>query len=203
MKKPLLALLILCTACADLETQQFRQHDRVTSAIGEKESACIKKFDGGKNKQAVAMIGCMQTEAVSEAKEYRFADLDVLEKSYAEMIEPSRQFDDGEITEKAYLAELKKVAEVRDAEYFQRNQQRWIENENGKRAITAIAVGAAVGTAAYYAAKSGNGGGYQPAPQHGNCDYTWQIAADGSRCGNRAASVRPGGYVPPPHPFGP
>lgn len=27
----------------------------------------------------------------------------------------------------------------------------------------------------------------------GNCDYPWQTAKDGSRCGNRAASVRPGG----------
>ena len=25
------------------------------------------------------------------------------------------------------------------------------------------------------------------------CDYTWQTAKDGSKCGNRAASVRPGG----------
>ncbi len=27
----------------------------------------------------------------------------------------------------------------------------------------------------------------------GTCDYTWQTAKDGSRCGNRAAIVRPGG----------
>lgn len=27
----------------------------------------------------------------------------------------------------------------------------------------------------------------------GVCDYTWQTARDGSRCGNRAAIVRPGG----------
>ena len=27
----------------------------------------------------------------------------------------------------------------------------------------------------------------------GPCDYAWQTARDGSRCGNRAASVRPGG----------
>jgi hypothetical protein len=27
----------------------------------------------------------------------------------------------------------------------------------------------------------------------GACDYTWQTAKDGSRCGNRAAIVRPGG----------
>jgi hypothetical protein len=27
----------------------------------------------------------------------------------------------------------------------------------------------------------------------GNCDYSWQVAADGSSCGDRAADVRPGG----------
>jgi len=27
----------------------------------------------------------------------------------------------------------------------------------------------------------------------GTCDYTWQTAADGSRCGGRAADVRSGG----------
>ncbi len=28
----------------------------------------------------------------------------------------------------------------------------------------------------------------------GNCQFEWQTAKDGSRCGGRAASVRPGGY---------
>lgn len=32
----------------------------------------------------------------------------------------------------------------------------------------------------------------------GNCTYPDDIAADGSICGGRAASVRPGGYEPPP-----
>jgi len=27
----------------------------------------------------------------------------------------------------------------------------------------------------------------------GNCDYSWQTASDGSSCGGRAASMRPGG----------
>jgi hypothetical protein len=27
----------------------------------------------------------------------------------------------------------------------------------------------------------------------GNCDHSWQTAADGSRCGGRAADQRPGG----------
>lgn len=27
----------------------------------------------------------------------------------------------------------------------------------------------------------------------GNCDYSWQTASDGSRCGGRAADMRPNG----------
>ena len=27
----------------------------------------------------------------------------------------------------------------------------------------------------------------------GNCDHSWQIASDGSSCGDRAADIRPGG----------
>ena len=29
----------------------------------------------------------------------------------------------------------------------------------------------------------------------GNCDYSWQTASDGARCGRRAASERPGGRL--------
>lgn len=32
-----------------------------------------------------------------------------------------------------------------------------------------------------------------PTPYQGNCETPEDVAADGSRCGNRAASVRPGG----------
>ena len=32
-----------------------------------------------------------------------------------------------------------------------------------------------------------------PAEEAGNCQYPWQTAADGSRCGDRAASERAGG----------
>ena len=31
----------------------------------------------------------------------------------------------------------------------------------------------------------------------GNCDYIWQSASDGSRCGDRAADMRPGGTMNP------
>ena len=33
--------------------------------------------------------------------------------------------------------------------------------------------------------------------KNGNCDYSDDIAADGSNCGDRAASVRPGGRLGP------
>jgi len=36
---------------------------------------------------------------------------------------------------------------------------------------------------------------YRPPPTYqGNCQYSWQRDAAGNLCGNRAASVRPGGY---------
>lgn len=34
--------------------------------------------------------------------------------------------------------------------------------------------------------------------QANRCDYPDQVAKDGSLCGARAASMRPGGYTPPP-----
>ncbi|NVI06364.1 transmembrane anchored protein [Paraburkholderia sp. JPY454] len=49
------------------------------------------------------------------------------------------------------------------------------------------------------AAKAGSGGGTDSTPSYqrpypGNCQYDWQTAADGSRCGARSAESRPGGY---------
>lgn len=35
----------------------------------------------------------------------------------------------------------------------------------------------------------GGGSGYS-----GNCQYAWQTASDGSRCGARSAASRPGGW---------
>ena len=55
----------------------------------------------------------------------------------------------------------------------------------GDLAIGVIAV--LVGAGLLHAALSGG------ASQGNSCDYSWQTAKDGSRCGNRAASVRPGG----------
>ncbi|MDP9585164.1 UNVERIFIED_ORG: hypothetical protein J2791_004479 [Burkholderia contaminans] len=63
-----------------------------------------------------------------------------------------------------------------------------------KRVHAAQAVGAValVVTAVVVAAKAGGGGTGSNYP--GNCQYDWQTAADGSRCGARSAESRPGGY---------
>lgn len=69
-----------------------------------------------------------------------------------------------------------------------------------KRVHVAQAVGAValVVTAVVIAAKAGSGGGStapaSDSPYPGNCQYDWQTAADGSRCGARSAQSRPGGY---------
>ena len=62
------------------------------------------------------------------------------------------------------------------------------------RVHVAQAVGAValVVTAVVVAAKAGGGGTSGNYP--GNCQYDWQTAADGSRCGGRSAESPPGGY---------
>lgn len=62
-----------------------------------------------------------------------------------------------------------------------------------QRAAAAVAI-IAVGATAIYCSKHncGSRGGYSSYP--GNCQYSWQRAADGSRCGRRSAFDRPGGY---------
>ena len=52
-----------------------------------------------------------------------------------------------------------------------------------------VAVGILAVAAIGYGLKSMSKSSYS-----GNCQYSWQTAKDGSRCGARAASVRPGGY---------
>ena len=64
------------------------------------------------------------------------------------------------------------------------------------QAVAALAAVALVGTAVAVCANNNCGGGYyRPAPvYHGNCQYPWQYDSMGRRCGDRAASVRPGGW---------
>ena len=44
-----------------------------------------------------------------------------------------------------------------------------------------------------YLGGSSFGGSSRGSSGDGNCEFEWQLAADGSRCGARAASARPGG----------
>lgn len=62
--------------------------------------------------------------------------------------------------------------------------------------VVAVTLGTVVILAAAYEAQ---GGTYQQIRQYsGNCQYSWQYAKDGSICGDRAASRRPGGWEPTP-----
>jgi hypothetical protein len=79
--------------------------------------------------------------------------------------------------------------------------QKCINRVHAAQAVTAAAL--VVTAVVLVAKKSGGGGGgaddeSQPTnygrPYPGNCQYDWQVAADGSRCGARSAESRPGGY---------
>jgi len=112
----------------------------------------------------------------------------------------SGEFLDGKITEDQYRsAMVNKQEDIKNRTLAQLNMQdssnlSWTE-------ILALAAAVALVGAAAAAASRGNstGSSYQSYPgttyqsYTGNCQYTWQRAADGSLCGNRAASVRPGG----------
>ncbi|NIF42443.1 hypothetical protein F3J14_16435 [Burkholderia sp. Tr-862] len=60
------------------------------------------------------------------------------------------------------------------------------------RVAQAVGAVALVVTAAVAAAKAGGDG--TGSNYTGNCQYDWQTAADGSRCGARSAESRPSGY---------
>lgn len=64
------------------------------------------------------------------------------------------------------------------------------------QAAAALVAVALVGTAVAVCANNNCGGRYyRPAPVYrGNCQYSWQYDSLGRRCGDRAASVRPGGW---------
>ncbi|KEQ07019.1 hypothetical protein [Pseudorhizobium pelagicum] len=71
-----------------------------------------------------------------------------------------------------------------------------VQRQNQAGAVlAAVAIG---GAAVAYCANhncGGSGGYYQPpAAYPGNCQYNHQRAADGSRCGDRSAASRPGGW---------
>ncbi|MFS2153268.1 hypothetical protein [Rhizobium sp. Rhizsp42] len=72
-------------------------------------------------------------------------------------------------------------------------QQMVIQQQQAAAALVAIAV---VGTAVAVCANNYCGGGsyYQPRRYPGNCYSPNDTAADGTRCGNRSAMSRPGGW---------
>ncbi len=72
-------------------------------------------------------------------------------------------------------------------------QQMVIQQQQAAAALIAIAV---VGTAVAVCANNNCGGGsyYQPRRYPGNCYSPNDTAADGTRCGNRSAMSRPGGW---------
>jgi hypothetical protein len=96
----------------------------------------------------------------------------------------SQEFLDGKITEDQYrLAMIEQQEELKNRALAQLKMQD-SGNLNWMQIVVLLAAAAALAAAA-------KGSTYQP--YSGNCQYTWQRAADGSICGNRAASVRPGG----------
>jgi hypothetical protein len=96
----------------------------------------------------------------------------------------SQEFLDAKITEDQYrLAMIEKQEEIKNRALAQLKMED-STNVNWMEILALVAAAALLAAAA-------KGSYYQP--YYGNCQYTWQRAADGSRCGNRAASVRPGG----------
>lgn len=72
-------------------------------------------------------------------------------------------------------------------------QQMVLEQRQAAAALVAIAL---VGTVVAVCANNNCGGGspYHPPRYPGNCYSPNDIAADGTRCGNRSAMTKPGGY---------
>jgi hypothetical protein len=71
-----------------------------------------------------------------------------------------------------------------------------VQQQNQAGAVLAAVVigGAAIAYCSNHNC-GGSGSSYQqPASYPGNCRYSWQTAADGSRCGNRSAASRLGGW---------
>lgn len=68
-----------------------------------------------------------------------------------------------------------------------------VQKQN-QAAAALVAVAVVGGAVAYCANNNCGGGGSYYNSYHGNCQYPWQYDSLGRRCGNRAASVRPGGY---------
>lgn len=98
-----------------------------------------------------------------------------------------------ESRDQAYLMDL--TAELARRGINPLECQAMVQQQN--QAAAAIVALAIVGTAVAVCANNNCGGpAYQPSYRRypGNCQYEWQYDSRGRRCGQRAASVRPGGW---------
>ena len=128
---------------------------------------------------ALALASCTTTQA-EFAKKPSAVSKAALYKTALETTDPAFQFQ--------------LVSEVtRRGMNMLQCQQMVIQQQQAAAALVAIAV---VGTAVAVCANNNCGGGsyYQPRRYPGNCYSPNDTAADGTRCGNRSAMSRPGGW---------
>ena len=118
----------------------------------------------------------------------------------------AQKVDYGEITQSQYKVAwelgLSDMAARLNREFSKLQQNMIIaEGEDAEtwRSIERIAVAVVIVAVAAAISYEAQGGTYQQMRQYpGNCQYSWQFAKDGSICGDRAASRRPGGWEPAP-----
>lgn len=131
---------------------------------------------------ALALAGCTTTTQAEFQKNPKAVPKVSLCRTYLESSDP--------VFQQQIAAELAR----RGVAYYQCPQMVQQQNQAGA-ILAAVAIG---GAAVAYCANHncGGGGGYYnpPAAYPGNCRYAWQTAADGSRCGDRSAASRPGGW---------
>lgn len=91
-----------------------------------------------------------------------------------------------------------KQANTRLGNYMQQEILREQKQAQQAAAVVVLLAGTALlANCAHNGGCNLGGSGYGDSNSYrGNCQYPTDIAADGSRCGNRAASVRPGGWEP-------
>lgn len=162
-------------------------------------SACTGRYAGFQNKMSTCgypgatmakLHSCMSGKITTSRK---VGEQDFYNKSGQNMLQQlaylKKQVAAGKITNKQANAQLQI--------YMQ--QQIQIERQQAQRAAAALILLAGVAVVANCAHNGGCGGSAAYNDNHlyrGNCQYSWQRAADGSLCGNRAAEVRPGGWEP-------
>ncbi len=131
---------------------------------------------------ALALAGCTTTTPAAFQKNPKGVPKVSLCRTYLETHDP--------LFQQQIAAELSR----RGVASYQCQQMVRQQNQAGA-VLAAVAIG---GAAVAYCANhncGGSGGYYNPpAAYPGNCQYNHQRAADGSRCGDRSAASRPGGW---------